>query len=89
MEYKFKTKWDENTDISWWKLSRIELNKIIDAYNNWQIEGFQKDVTQVVFAKIQYGKQTIGSQNGGSGYLEELEEMEDFVNQHINSHQEV
>jgi hypothetical protein len=35
MEYKFKQKWDENTNISWWKTSRIELNKIIESYNDW------------------------------------------------------
>jgi hypothetical protein len=28
---------DENTSISWWKTSRIELNKIIESYNDWQI----------------------------------------------------
>jgi hypothetical protein len=30
-------------------------------------------------AKIEYGKQTIGSQDGGSGYWDELDEMEQFV----------
>ena len=80
MEYKFKKKWDENTDISWWKTSRIELNKIIDEYNNWQIQDdFDKDKSRLVLAKIEYGKQTIGSQDGGSGYWDELDEMEQFV----------
>ena len=80
MEYKFKQKWDENTDISWWKTSRIELNKIIEVYNNWQMEDdFDKDKARLVLAKIEYGKQTIGSQDGGSGYWDELDEMETFV----------
>jgi hypothetical protein len=52
MEYKFKKKWDENTDISWWKTSRIELNKIIDEYNNWQIQDdFDKDKSRLVWLK--------------------------------------
>lgn len=38
MEYKFKGNRDEETSIEWRKNSRIKLNKIIKAYNNWQIE---------------------------------------------------
>ena len=84
MIYKFKTKWDENTDISWWKSSRIELNKIIDIYNTWQMEdNFDKDKAKLVLDKIEYGKQTIGSQDGGSGYWDELDEMENFVKSRI------
>jgi hypothetical protein len=80
MEYKFKTKWDEDTDISCWKKSRIDLNKIIDDYNNWQIEqDFSVEESRKLLAKIEYGKQTIGSQDGGSGYWDELDEMEQFV----------
>lgn len=87
MEYKFKEKWDENVTISWWKTSRIELNKIIDEYNNWQIQDdFDKDKSKKVLAKIEYGKQTIGSQDGGSGYWEELDEMEQFVRECIDNH---
>jgi hypothetical protein len=84
-EYKFKKKWDENTNTDWWNASRIELNKIIDAYNNWQMEDdFDKGKSKLVLAKIEYGKQTIGSQDGGSGYLEELDEMETFVREKLS-----
>ena len=38
--YKFEDKWDEDTGIGWWDECRKELNKIIDFYNQWQIEGF-------------------------------------------------
>jgi hypothetical protein len=83
-EYKFIKKWDENTDIDWWRKSRIELNKIIDLYNNWQIEDdFNDDKAKLVLAKIEYGKQTIGSQDGGSGYWDELDEMEKFVKSNL------
>ena len=68
------------TLISWWRTSRIELNKIIDAYNNWQMEDdFNKDKSKLLLSKIEYGKQTIGSQDGGNGYWRELDEMEKFV----------
>ena len=86
MKYKFKSKWDENTNISWWKESRIELNKIIDEYNNWQIQdNFDKEKSKIVLAKIEYGKQTIGSQDGGSGYWVELDEMEKFIRECVEN----
>lgn len=85
MEYKFKNKWDEDTPINRWKKSRIELNKIIDVYNDWQIhDNFNKEKSITVLAMIEYGKQTIGSQDGGSGYWDELDDMEQFIKQCIN-----
>lgn len=84
MQYRFIEKWDENTDISWWRECRIELNKIIDAYNHWQMEDdFDKDKAKLVLAKIEYGKQTIGSRDGGSDYWELLDKMERFVKDSI------
>lgn len=76
--YKFKQKWDENTDITWWKTCRIELNNIIEAYNNWQMEDdFDKDKSKLLLAKIEYGKQTIGSRDGIiDRYIEELNGLE-------------
>ena len=79
MELKLKTHWDVKTDIDWWNTSRKKLNKIIDAYNNWQINGFDIDKSKKLLSKITYGKETIGSQDGGSGYWDELNEMENFV----------
>lgn len=79
MEYLFKEKWNEDTNIDWWRKSRIKLNKIIDIYNLWQINGFKDDERSFVLSNIEYGKQTIGSQDGGSGYFEELQEMENFI----------
>ena len=84
-EYRFLSKWDEDTNIDWWRTSRIELNKIIQLYNNWQLDDdFDPDKAKKVLAHIEYGKQTIGAQDGGSGYLEELEDMERFVNRAIS-----
>lgn len=80
MKYRFVKKWDEDTNITWWKECRIELNKIIECYNDWQItDDFDENRAKFVLAKIEYGKQTIGSRDGGSGYMEELEQMEEFV----------
>jgi hypothetical protein len=85
MEYKFKEKWDENTGIGWWDECRKEINKIIDCYNTWQMEGnFSREDARLVLAKIEYSKQTIGSRDGGSGYLVELIEMECFVKSKIS-----
>lgn len=88
MEYRFVQKWDENTDIDWWRKSRIELNKIIDAYNNWQmLDDFDQSKVKSLLAKIEYGKQTIGAQDGGLNYYFELIDMERFVKQCIQNMQ--
>lgn len=42
-------------------------------------DDFDIEKSKLVLAKIEYGKQTIGSRDGGSGYMEELEKMEEFV----------
>jgi hypothetical protein len=86
MEYKFKQKWDENTNISLWRTSRIKVNKIIEVYNKWQMEdNFDKDKARLVLAKIEYCKQTICSQDGCSGYCDELDEMETFVRECVGN----
>ncbi len=80
MEYKFVDKLNEDTNIDWWKTSRIALNKVIQIYNDWQIEhDFDEAKAKPLLANIEHGKQTIGAQDGGSYYLEVLEEMEKFV----------
>lgn len=79
-EYRFVGKWDENCDIQWRKECRIELNKIIKKYNKWQYKhDFDRKKALKLLTLIEYGKQTIGSRNGGSGYLEQLLDMEKFV----------
>lgn len=84
MDYKFEEKWDENTGIGWWDECRKELNQIIDVYNHWQMEdNFSEEKSKLVLAKIEYGKQTIGSRDGGSGYWDTLDEMEKFVKSNI------
>lgn len=79
-KYNFKSKWDTDTAIGWWNTSRVELNAIIELYNRWQMEdAFSPEKATLVLSKIEYGKQTIGSQDGGDGYWDELDEMEKFV----------
>ncbi len=86
MECKFKSKWDETSPIGWWNECRKELNKIIDCYNTWQMEhNFSEEKSKEVLVKIEYGKQTIGSRDGGSGYWDELDEMEQFVKSNVVS----
>lgn len=79
MDYQFKRKWPEDTDISWWKTSRVLLNKIIELYNDWQTEGFNENEAKLILAKIRSGKETLGALDGGSGYCQDLDEMETFV----------
>lgn len=72
--------WNENVGISWWKESRVELNKIIKKFNEWQTKhNMSLSKVDKLLTKIENGKNTIGSQNGGSGYYDELDVMEKFV----------
>ena len=85
LEYNFKEKWSLNTPIEWQKEGRKELNKIIEIYNNWQVnDQFDKAKAQIVLGYIEYGLQTIGSKDGGSSYAEELEDMKEFIETIIN-----
>lgn len=84
MTYKFISKWDEDTEITYQKNARSEQNKIIDIYNNWQIEhDFSKKHAKFVIANIVYGKQTYASKPSGVKYLKQLEEMKEFVKSNI------
>jgi hypothetical protein len=80
-EYRFVKEWNENdTTISWQIDARKILNKIIRKYNKWQYKHhFNPLKGMKLLIKIEFGKQVIGKIDGGSGYLEELEGMEMFV----------
>lgn len=78
-QYKFITPWPETTNIGWQINGRRSLNKVIDAFNQWQIDGFGDATT--LLALIEHGKQTYAAQDGGSGYMDELETMLHFINQ--------
>ena len=75
VDYEFEEKWNIDTPIEWWNECRTELNKIIDVYNQWQLDGFKEEEKQHLVANITFGMQTIGQRDGGSGYLETLEKM--------------
>lgn len=53
--YKFEKYWPTDTGIGWWDESRTELNKIITAYNDWQIQDdFEEKASKKVLALIEY-----------------------------------
>jgi len=86
-KYKFIQEWNEDTNISWRKKNRTELNKIIRLFNNWQIENdFDPKKVKYILAKIEYGIQTIGSIDGGEKYMKDLKEMKRFVLSISNTH---
>ena len=78
-EYRFEEAWPANTGIGWWDESRTKLNTIIDAYNQWQLDGFDEGASERVRAKIIFGIQTFAEEDGGSNYRELLEKMLTFV----------
>lgn len=75
----FEAEWPEDTDIEWWNKGRRELNTAIRQYNNWLIEGQDPDERRKLLARIEYGRQTYGQRDGGSGWLEVLDRMKRFV----------
>jgi len=84
---KFIDYWDENTEIGWWDDCRKRLNKVIRRFNKWQVEkGFDNQYGYKVLRHIEAEKQGIGARDGGSGYLEVLEEMEQFVKDNLGEH---
>ena len=81
--YRFKKHF--NSVIDWQVNHNIEINKIIDLYNNWQIEDdFDKNKIKYLLAKIEFGKQIIGKPLGSESYYNELVSMEEFVKQFID-----
>lgn len=76
---QFVEKWPRGTGIQWWDECRSELNAIIEAYNQWQIDGMSPDGKQKVLNLIEYGKQILGTKDGGGGYHQQLVEMQTFV----------
>ena len=79
-EIQLVEEWATNTPIDWWNDCRKKLNKVIRKYNKWQMK---KDFDAVygtkLLALVRHGKDTIGSRDGGSGYLEELDNMEKHI----------
>jgi hypothetical protein len=78
-DYRFVDTWPTDTGVDWWNECRTKLNVVIDAYNEWQVDGFPVERRQRVVAMIRLGLQTIGQRDGGSSYREELEGMLAFV----------
>lgn len=71
---------NEDTDIDWWRESRKKLNKIIKRFNKWQTKhNFNRQKSEILLARIELSINTIGKQDGGAFYLEELEKMRDHV----------
>ena len=87
--FKFIEKWDVPSGIDWWDECRKELNEIIDDYNQWQINEFDADIGKNIMAKIEYGRQTFGKRDGGSSYLEELDNMLGFVKSVLRHNKEL
>ena len=74
-EYNFVSEWPTGTGIDWWDAGRTELNVIIKAYNQWQIDGFDAEEAVRLRAQIICGVQTFASRDGGGGWRDELEGM--------------
>jgi hypothetical protein len=81
-EYRFVEEWDTNSPIGWWNEGRTKLNEIIKPYNQWQIDGFNKQEIPKLRAQIIYGLQTFATRDGGSEWARELQEMLEFVERH-------
>lgn len=77
-EYQFVQEWPEDSPIEWWNAGRKQLNIVIRAFNQWQIDGFEKDEVKKLRAQIIHGMQTFATRDGGN-WMAELQGMLDFV----------
>lgn len=78
---KFEEEWDEETEIAWRRDARRILNKVIRAYNDWQIEGCQWVTKGKMLRVIEYGRQMLQNVDGGEDYIAAIDRMEKFVDQ--------
>jgi hypothetical protein len=78
-QYKFVGRWPLDTGIEWRDRSRAELNAIIDVYNQWQLDGMPVCSKAAILVRIEYGVQVFSKVDGGSEYVKELREMQNFV----------
>ena len=78
--------WDENVDISWWKVGRTKLNKVIRKYNKWVRKHTEDEVkTTKLLVKIEkHLKKDYCNNDGGSAYKEELLKMKENVKKCFN-----
>ncbi len=72
-------KWDENTEIAWWNEGRKQLNVLIDRVNQWTLDGCPAAQKGRVQRELDMAVQTWAQQDGGSGWLDELKSMQDYV----------
>ena len=79
MSNMFIEEWPETSGIVWWDECRAKLNKIIRAFNGWQIDGTPKNEAQRIERLIDHGLQTFASGDGCGGYREELEKMLNYM----------
>ncbi len=73
-DYNFIKRWPENSPIDRWNYDRIQLNIIIDAFNEWQISGGDK---HILLSKIEFGIQILGEES--DAYYRELIKMKNYV----------
>lgn len=82
-DFRLVEEWDEHIGISWWKACRTKLNVVIRLYNNWQTEkGFDPAEGRILIAHLKNCKEEM-PENGGSGYIEEIDNMIEFVEETI------
>lgn len=84
-EYNFVEEWPTDSPIGWWNEGRAKLNKIISAYNQWQIDGFDKEEAVKLQAQIICGLQTFATRDGGGGWADELRKMQEFVSKGLTA----
>ena len=78
-EFQFEDGWDTNTSISRWNIDRGQLNDVINAYNRWQVNGFNVAQVPVILASIELGRQTYAKDDSPDSYGATLNRMREFI----------
>lgn len=79
----FIDEWDEDETIAWRVNGRKRLNVIIRAFNDWQrMLGMGDESTEkprLIRVLIVEARQTWANRDGGSGWREELDKMDEIA----------
>lgn len=65
------------SEIKWQNEDREECNKIIDLFNNWQLNGSPYEQRGFLKRNIEFGKQTISTDSEISHEI--LDQMKEFL----------
>jgi hypothetical protein len=75
---------DTEETTGWWLENRLKINEVIEAFNNWQIDGFdlhRRDVVEAMITRARRFSNERGDRCFSDWQLETLDEMQAHIDQ--------